>query len=410
MNWLKKGVALLCLLAMMTGGSACREATENSGEPETEIGSRNEETTVDYSNDLGYLELEPVSIRNTVFGNFVFGEEGTALQIPLPVEWTVLPEDDGSYSMMREGRTAGRLYAGERDASMVILRQESFLHGDADCQWEILLDAEADSADARYYHRFVYGYTVSGVEHRVTLMVSYRELDDVNAQKCANAFSLVQCRTPNYLNALPLSANAKGKNILILGNSFVNSSKIGTILSQMCQGKPYGVEGVSVGYATVSKSWASYLPAMRNGEYAAVLMCGFYGESDVTAFYAYVEACKASGTPIAILPAHNEQYGGSAATKYPNVPFLDWKTEINVLIMQGVSWDDFCVDDAHKHSKPLAGYVGAHMIYRALFGENPPALSSYESLPHSYVAQKLGDYLKGAGAPILSNRVCYPLA
>ncbi len=57
----------------------------------------------------------------------------------------------------------------------------------------------------------------------------------------------------------------------------------------------------------------------------------------------------------------------------------------------GVDKWDMCIDDYHKHSKPLAGYVGAHMICRAVYGEAPkndPPLSVSESeiskLPVNY--------------------------
>ena len=47
----------------------------------------------------------------------------------------------------------------------------------------------------------------------------------------------------------------------------------------------------------------------------------------------------------------------------------------SVRYKSGVREDDFCFNDEHKHSKPLAGYIGAKMIYQSLFGVEPPALS-----------------------------------
>ena len=63
---------------------------------------------------------------------------------------------------------------------------------------------------------------------------------------------------------------------------------------------------------------------------------------------------------------------------------LSWKEEIDALISGGVRYDDMCMNDMHQHSTPLAGYVGAHLIYRNLFDKIP---------------LELGD-----GAPLYENR------
>ena len=59
---------------------------------------------------------------------------------------------------------------------------------------------------------------------------------------------------------------------------------------------------------------------------------------------------------------------------------------------KGIDTWDFCIDDQHKHSTPLAGYVGAHMIYRAIFGEIPKKYQSNYFDSASYYAT-LGDYV-----------------
>ena len=50
------------------------------------------------------------------------------------------------------------------------------------------------------------------------------------------------------------------------------------------------------------------------------------------------------------------------------------------------------MNDSVYHSKPLAGYIGAHMIYRAVFGELPQGRLS-QTIPQDYVDQMLGDYV-----------------
>ena len=70
---------------------------------------------------------------------------------------------------------------------------------------------------------------------------------------------------------------------------------------------------------------------------------------------------------------------------------LNWKAELDGLILGGVDRWELCIDDAHDHSRPLAGYVGAHMIYRAIYGELPTQpLSS--SLSQGYIDSILDNY------------------
>ena len=86
-----------------------------------------------------------------------------------------------------------------------------------------------------------------------------------------------------------------------------------------------------------------------------------------------------------------------AIENYDDIPVLNWKNEVNALINGGVNYNDFCVNDSHKHSTPLAGYVGAHMIYRTLFKTTPPVLTYNAPLSEDFVKLKLEDYISSGG-------------
>lgn len=144
---------------------------------------------------------------------------------------------------------------------------------------------------------------------------------------------------------------------------------------------------------------------MKHGRYAAVFMCGFYSSNDVASFKTFADLCKQSDTPIVIFPAHNERGGDSAANTYSDVYYLNWKGELDALISSGVDRWDLCVDDDYDHSLPLAGYVGAHMIYRAVFNEIPPTLEDYGSVLHSTVVEKLGDYARTGSIYLLKDSI-----
>lgn len=86
-----------------------------------------------------------------------------------------------------------------------------------------------------------------------------------------------------------------------------------------------------------------------------------------------------------------------AINEHFDTAVLSWKNEINALIDSGVNYDDFCINDVHKHSTPLAGYVGAHMIYRSIFKTTPPSLSDNAPLTNEYVNTKLNNYIASGG-------------
>ena len=72
---------------------------------------------------------------------------------------------------------------------------------------------------------------------------------------------------------------------------------------------------------------------------------------------------------------------------------LNWRGELNSLIETGVDKWDLCVDDAHGHSTVYAGLVGAHMIYRSIYGEIPN-IDGMSSLNVSAAKEILGSYLE----------------
>ena len=83
----------------------------------------------------------------------------------------------------------------------------------------------------------------------------------------------------------------------------------------------------------------------------------------------------------------------SATSSHPDLVCLNWKAEIDALIQTGIDKWEFCRDDEHKHSTALAGYVGAHMIYRALYG-TPPFGPMWDAIDQQYAEDMLGSYVE----------------
>ena len=73
------------------------------------------------------------------------------------------------------------------------------------------------------------------------------------------------------------------------------------------------------------------------------------------------------------------------------VKCLEWKTEIDNFINGGVDKWALCYDDSYYHSTALAGYIGAHMVYRAIYGECPTELPT-QAVSQYEIEHYLGDY------------------
>ena len=137
------------------------------------------------------------------------------------------------------------------------------------------------------------------------------------------------------------------------------------------------------------------MSSIRNGDYAVVFICGFYDNSQAEHLAVMKEACDASGTALVIFPAHNEQTNSIkyAYEQVEGVYLLNWKDEVQSFIDNGGDKWDFCINDQHLHSTPMAGYIGAQMIYRAIFGEIPNCSLS-ATISQSEVNRTLGEYVK----------------
>ncbi len=234
----------------------------------------------------------------------------------------------------------------------------------------------------------------------------------------AMLFENVGVAGPSFLDMFSGGMEESGE-ILILGNSFIGTSRVGAFLSALFEAgeKNYTVNAISKGYASVSRyaneSWygPDLMNEIRSGKYAAVFLCGFYSEADVEALPIIRDICLEGETPLMLFPAHNESSAlWNRAVKETNLPVLPWQTEINALINEGLaSFSDFCIDDSHFHSTPLAGYVGASMIYRAVCGELPERVFWDAPLDVSAVSDKLGAYMYRGNAGGVSDLPLYVL-
>ena len=253
---------------------------------------------------------------------------------------------------------------------------------------------EKKNGTNEYRYRFEYNCTVSGKTTVINLCINYTELD-ANAADRLYKSALISAPTTVEDGMLD---GIKDGNCLILGNSFIGTSNIGYILSDMMyvNNKSANFNAVSRGYAQVSTYTAdtAMMSSIENGDYDAVFICGFYANVEANHLATLEEACKKSDTELIIFPAHNEFANciTVARNKCPELKFLDWKGELDMLIDSGVDKWKLCYDDEHLHSTEYAGLIGAHMIYRAMYGEIP-SIDSMSSIDVGEAKALFGDYL-----------------
>jgi len=380
-------LASVCFfLCACYNGNSDEDATDNSKQPIVSI-------------DYESIERYHPSDYNTLYwGN---KEDDTILSVICPKEWSFV-KGDGHTDVMRDGNTIGKVFSGEAaDAEQWSeLKKESSSSNNC----EITMFIESNGSLVRY--RYVFNYSVGKASRTTTLVAECSEIDQYLEYKLLISSDAVKKHQSDTLGVL--SKLKDPKNILILGNSFVGSSNIGAILREMLSlnGKSCYVNAISRGYATVD----TYIndpgieSSIKSGDYDAVFICGLYSAQEVPNLGILKSFCDVSKTPLIIFPAHNENESAinSAKSKYPSLVCLNWRSELNKLIRNGVDRWDLCVNDMHYHSTPLAGYIGAHMIYRAIYGELPKK-AIQNSINQSYVDSILGDYAYKGDIEIIDN-------
>ena len=355
-----------------------------------------------YVNDDAYEDIACAEIFDFQQISLTVKSSDVIIFLTIPKEWELEKSNNG-YNIVKESKVIGSVAISSR--SNVNNKAVNVFYGEIttdDMKISHSIDRVESGKDPSYTRTLCYNYDEErGDDGSVSLTVAYQELDSDAVYKMMTESSKLVSASKNNMGVLELQDDRNS--VLILGNSFVNTSCVGDILQTMC-GSKISVEAHSRGYATVQtySDDAYMLGRIRSGNFSAVFMCGLYSATDAAVLKNIVNACEISNTKLAIFPAHNESRTqiNKAAFLYPNAVLIDWKAEIDALIGTGIDRSYFCIADAHKHSTSLAGYVGAHMIYRAIFNEIPQQ-TSFAQVPQTRIAL-LGNYVR-SGSVVLRN-------
>jgi hypothetical protein len=398
--------ALICVFAILmtacTQGESENKLTESLSESESATAQSDnsnggapsaQETKQD--KDTSYWDLKGRQIKKHKDVYFSF-DKSKSIALSLSEDWTLQKSEDGaSYGIAYEGSTIGTILKGVSQDSEWTAVSNNKRTVDTSFSVKKFIEKRDGQSGTEYRYRFEYSYNMGESTEIISLCINYLALD-LNAADRLYKSSKVY--TASNVKDGMLS-KGKGGEVAILGNSFISSSSIGYILEDMMatSNESGSFNAVSRGYATVQTyaSDSTVISDIKNGRYKIVFMCGFYSNAEITQLQKIYDACKVSGTELVIFPAHNESESvvNSARKSFPDVTCLNWKGELDLLIESGVDKWKLCVNDQHLHSTPLAGLVGAHMIYRAIYGEFP-ILDGVMNADVAEAKSLFGDYLE----------------
>ena len=386
----KRAICLLLMLCLVISLAACGENPKNdSTTPKTDDEPKNE-IVVDPD---GYKDIECDDYDDYTERFLCFRDSKTVVSIALPEAWELNANADGGFDIICEGATVGSVRSKAEELG-VSLNEEKNEFGSPSVSYEIV-----QNTSETYLKVFTYSYTDGyGLDRQIQISIDYARLSSFGATKLMYNGKICDSPIKPNFNMLEVSDEERnaGLSVLILGNSFISTSDIGIILRQMLPSN-CRVSAISRGYATVNGTYSkdeAILDELRRGDYDILFLCGFFSSADADAAKILMDACEIGGAKLVIFPAHNEKENAisTAVTNYKKAYFINWKNELNALIENGVARSELAMNDTHGHSTALAGYVGAHMIYRAIYGEVPPALEGYYDFDQAHVDSILGEY------------------
>ncbi len=390
-------IAVLAASSMIFCGCNLADETENvATEAPTEAST---EVPTDKPTEAAtpYWQIKGRTIKEYADQHFAMSEDSERdLLLEFPSDWELEKSGTG-YSINRDGEYIGSIFTGGVVGNeWTVVEDYSKKIGD-ELKIEKNIESKGSGSSVKYRYRYEYIFEENGEDCKLSLTVNYEELDANAADKLYHnpKFSALSNVEENSLSHLD------GGDILMLGNSFIRSSQVGNILNQMFakNDKSVWVNPMSIGYANVGThiGHIETMTAIKNGDYDAVFICGFYSEGEADNLVVLEAACKESDTTLVIFPAHNEFENpiNLAIQKCPDLPVLNWKSELDMLIESGVDKWDLCINDQHLHSTEYAGLIGAHMIYRSIYGEMPTIDSIYHpDLDIAKAKEIFGSYLE----------------
>ena len=387
------------------------ELGDTTTAPSFPSSSKKEENTVAVKKDRPNItSIKRTSVNSWREIGFSFKDSLRAIAIDVPESWKLSQSSPTTYRILNGDKEIGTITTELLKNVKELTELTKTTASAITTKHEIhLVETETEYI---YRHSFTFVMEYGSKNYVARLQVDYGELDDKAAVHIVDSVSKVDHREGNL--KIPLK-NSNGQNrILIIGNSFVNTSDIGNFLKNFIASSRRSTSvHTSVTNGAVMRKYVTedILSPIRKGNYSVVFLCGLYYEEDIPVIDTFLKACETGGAVLVVFPAHNERETpiATAKNRYPNVIFLDWKQEVTDIINAGADYWEFCEDDAYHHSKPPAGYIGAHMIFMALYDEVPAEYTGTR-ITMTKIRRLVGDeYIKTGFTKSERKITIYPL-
>lgn len=336
---------------------------------------------------------------------------GLCLQLPIPSDWEVVKETDQTYHFQRNGKVIAALSSAAFPDPKDIFDQNSLTDAERLMVFYDVFLYQADKKDTFYRH-FEFNAKYLEDEFNFYLRVNYAELDSGATNYMArNALLITE---GDSIRSYSEGNGAKA--ILFLEGADAYLATVHTHLNDMFQQTKKELYAVSEfltnGSVEDFPSMQYCQEAIRKGQYSHVFVNGFYELDDCSkALGLLKECCAASNTELVLFPSYSESWDfiDEARGFHPDIPLLDWKTEMHRLITSGVSVSALCYPTFRNSTNEVGGYSGAHLVYRTLFCERPPMVSTnsyfYQNIKRTYPAE----YFNQDGSELLFSGKTYPI-
>lgn len=193
----------------------------------------------------------------------------------------------------------------------------------------------------------------------------------------------------------PIDFNGKEVKILILDNSFIDSSKIKLFVEMIAKEKNQNlnVDAITVTSLVQTCNDIDQYPKIIEGYYDVIFLGGLYDYNDYTSLPKFIDKIKSTNTKIALFPVDNEvQVLVSRAEKiYPSLYCANWNLALDdIKTLTDFKEKYLSFTNEYKHSNELTGYIGACIIYSFLYNTTPDCITTAD-----YMVQQYKSYIPG---------------
>ena len=182
--------------------------------------------------DTDYLTIDCTEPKSYTTRYFVLPESPFALLLHLSEDWSLEKQSKTVFKIRTNGRYVGMVVFGSdgEDGDWNVLSTDTMTSN----KMQIEINIEKSISTLAYRHRICFTFSENNETYKISLMADYQELSEKAISKLELYSSYKRIGSNPQLGVINIE-NSRDS-VLIVGNSFINSSKIGNILTEMVSG------------------------------------------------------------------------------------------------------------------------------------------------------------------------------